>query len=104
MLFRSPGFVGHSVGRWDGDTLVVDTINLKANWLDSAGHPQSDAMHIVERYRRTAADTLVIDYQFDDPKVYTKPFTGSRAFKLHPEFKGLMEDVLCEDPFGKGGQ
>ena len=99
-----PGFVGHSVGRWDGDTLVVDTINLKANWLDSAGHPQSDAMHIVERYRRSAADTLVIDYQFDDPKVYTKPFTGSRAFRLHPEFKGVMEDVLCEDPFGKGGQ
>ena len=99
-----PGFVGHSVGRWDGDTLVVDTINLKANWLDSAGHQQSDAMHIVERYRRTAANTLVIDYQFDDPKVYTKPFTGSRAFTLHPDFKGVMEDVLCEDPLGKGGQ
>lgn len=99
-----PGFMGHSVGHWDGDTLVVDTINIKPNWLDSAGHPLSDAMHIVERYRRVSQDTLVIDYLFDDPKVYTKPWTGQRAFKLHPDFKGVMEDVLCEDPLGKGGQ
>ena len=104
-----PSFMGHSTGRWDGDALVVDTIHLrgKNNWLDSAGHLISDAMHIVERYRRTAPDTLVIDYRFEDPNVYTKPWTGQRAFKLQPTrpgFPGIMEDVMCEDPLGKGGQ
>ena len=104
-----PSFMGHSTGRWDGDALVVDTIHLrgKNNWLDSAGHLISDAMHIVERYRRTAPDTLVIDYRFEDPNVYTKPWTGQRAFKLQPTrpgIPGIMEDVMCEDPLGKGGQ
>ena len=104
-----PSFMGHSTGRWDGDALVVDTIHLrgKNNWLDSAGHLISDAMHIVERYRRTAPDTLVIDYRFEDPNVYTKPWTGQRAFKLvptRPGVPGIMEDVMCEDPLGKGGQ
>ncbi|MBF8305531.1 MAG: hypothetical protein HW398_719 [Acidobacteria bacterium] len=104
-----PSFMGYSTGRWDGDTLVVDTIHLrgKNNWLDSAGHLVSDAMHITERYQRTAQDTLVINYRFEDPKVYTKPWTGQRAFKLQPSrpgFPGIMEDVMCEDPLGKGGQ
>lgn len=103
-----PSFMGHSTGRWDGDTLVVDTIHLRGqNWLDSAGHLLSEAMHIVERYRRTAPDTLVIEYRFEDPKVYTQPWTGQRAFRLQttrPGIPGIMEDVLCEDPLGKGGQ
>ena len=104
-----PSFMGYSTGRWDGDTLVVDTIHLrgKNNWLDSAGHLLSDAMHITERHRRTAPDTLVIDYRFDDPNVYTRPWNGQRAFKLQPTrpgFPGIMEDVLCEDPLGRGGQ
>ena len=104
-----PSFMGYSTGRWDGDTLVVDTIHLrgKNNWLDSAGHLLSDAMHITERYQRPAQDTLVIQYRFEDPKVYTKPWTGQRAFKLQstrPGVPGIMEDVLCEDPLGKGGQ
>ncbi len=103
-----PSFMGHSIGWWEGDTLVVDTIHLRGdNWLDSAGHPISDAMHIVERYRRTAQDTLVIDYLFDDPKVYTKPWTGQRAFQLQapkPGIPGIMEDVMCDDPLSKGGQ
>ena len=102
-------YMGYSIGRWDGDALVVDTRYLigQNNWLDSAGHFLSDAMHITERYRRTAHDTLVIDYRFEDPKVYTRPWTGQRTFDLQPQrpgFPGIMEDVLCEDPLGRGGQ
>ena len=102
-------YMGYSTGRWDGDTLVVDTKHLRGqnNWLDSAGHLLSDAMHITERYHRTSHDTLVIDYRFDDPKVYTRPWTGQRAFNLQPTkpgVPGIMEDILCEDPLGRGGQ
>lgn len=104
-----PSFMGYATGRWDGNTLVVDTKYLRGqnNWLDSAGHLLSDAMQITERYNRTAHDTLVIDYRFEDPKVYTRPWTGQRAFKLQPQrpgIPGIMEDVLCEDPLGRGGQ
>lgn len=97
-------FMGHSVGTWDGDTLVVDTTRLRGNnWLDTAGHQLSDAMHIVERFRRVNQETLVIDFLFDDPKVYTKPFAGQRTWKLRPDYK-MIEDILCDDPFNKGGQ
>jgi hypothetical protein len=103
-------YMGYSIGRWDGDTLVAETKYLGArenNWLDSAGHLLSDAMHITERYHRTAHDTLVVDYRFDDPKVYTRPWTGRRTFTLQPTkpgVPGVMEDILCEDPLGRGGQ
>ena len=102
-------YMGYATGRWDGETLVVDTVHLRGqnNWLDSAGHLLSEAMHITERYTRTAHDTLVIDYRFEDPKVYTRPWTGQRTFDLQstrPGFPGIMEDVQCEDPLGRGGQ
>lgn len=103
-------YMGYSTGRWDGDMLVVETKYLGArtnNWLDSAGHLLSDAMHITERYYRPDHATLVINYRFDDPKVYTRPWNGQRIFKLQstkPGVPGIMEDILCEDPLGRGGQ
>ena len=98
-----PGWLGHSIGKWDGDTLVVDTIGLKAGWVDGAGHPKSDAMHVVEHIRRVNQGTLQVDFTFEDPKVYTKPWTGQRIFQLRPGWS-LMEDFLCADPLHKGGQ
>jgi len=103
-------YMGYAIGRWDGDALVVETKYLgarKNNWLDSAGHLLSDAMHITERYHRPSHDTLVIDYRFDDPKVYARPWNGQRTFTLQPTkpgVPGVMEDTLCEDPLGRGGQ
>lgn len=92
-----PRWMGHSIGKWDGDTLVIDTVNLKdRNWLDGQGHVHSDALHIVERLKRVAPDTLEDEITFDDPKAYTKPWTAKAIMKLHPKWE-IGEDVICED-------
>lgn len=72
-----PAFRGESVGRWDGDTFVVDTRNFTDNtWISAEGRvsPHSDQLHIVERYRRVDANTLEIDATLDDPEMLTKPW------------------------------
>ncbi len=72
-----PSYRGDSVGRWDGDTFVVDTTNFTDNtWMSAEGRvsPHSDALHIVERYRRLDANTLQIDATVEDPKVLTGPW------------------------------
>lgn len=59
-----PMFMGHSIGRWDGDTLVVETVGLRGNdetWLDRVGHPHTEALRVVERIRRVKPDTLEVD-------------------------------------------
>jgi hypothetical protein len=71
-----PTWMGYSVGRWEGDSLLVDTrgFNDKA-WLDGAGHPRSQAMHLQERYRRRDFGHMDVEVTFDDPKMYTKTFS-----------------------------
>ena len=94
-----PMWMGHSIGRWDGDTLVVDTVGLNGNgekWLDAVGHPHTDALHIVGRWRRVDQDTLQVDFTFDDPKAYTKPWDGQWVFTLKPDWE-IAEYVHCED-------
>jgi hypothetical protein len=67
-----PLWMGSSIGHWEGDTLVVDTANFNdRTWIDRIGHPHSDQLHVVERFRRTAHDHLVDDITIDDPKAYT---------------------------------
>jgi hypothetical protein len=76
-------WMGDSIGRYEGDTLVVDTIGLNdKTWLDHTGHPHSDALHVVERFRRVDHDTLELAVTIDDPKAYTKSFTGKKMFQL----------------------
>ncbi|HEV8394292.1 MAG TPA: hypothetical protein VGQ37_08455 [Vicinamibacterales bacterium] len=71
-----PWWYGYSVGRWEGDTLVVETTGLRdGGWLDIDGTPQTDAAKITERYRRLNYGTLKIDVTIDDPKAYTAPFS-----------------------------
>lgn len=90
-------WMGHSIGRWDGDTLVVDTAYLnELAWLDSAGHPQTEEMRIEERYRRVAPDRLEVNLTFNDPKAYTRPWTGRYAFKLMTK-REIAEHTVCED-------
>jgi hypothetical protein len=89
-------FMGHSIGTWDKDTLVVDTVDLYGdNWIDGVGNPQTDAMHIVERFRRIDHDTLEIAYLFDDTKAYTKPWGGKKIYRLDPN--DLLEHIVCQD-------
>jgi hypothetical protein len=86
-------WMGDSIGRYEGDTLVVDTIGLNdKTWIDQVGHPHSDALHLIERIRRVDQDTLEVTVTFDDPKAYTKPFTGKRVFKRS---SSPMEVTLC---------
>jgi hypothetical protein len=96
---RDPGLVplwmGSSIGKWEGDTLVVDTINFNdRTWLDRVGHPHSDQLHVVERFHRTDHDHLVDDITIDDPKAYAKPWTAHLAFKLRP---WKLTEQFCED-------
>jgi hypothetical protein len=91
-----PSWMGDSIGRWDGDTFVVDTVGLNdKSWLDQVGHPHSSALHVTERIRRVDHDTLEDDISFEDPKAFSKPWEGRQVFKLRPTWH-LMEYV-CED-------
>ena len=71
-----PTWLGYSVGNWEGDTLVVETIGFNNRTvLDVIGHPHSDALRIVERYYRRDFGHMDVEVTFDDPKMYTKPFS-----------------------------
>jgi hypothetical protein len=71
-----PTWDGYSVGHWDGDTLVVETRGMNGlTWLDSNGHPLSDAMHLTEKFRRPDFGHMEIEITIDDPRNYTKPWT-----------------------------
>ena len=92
-----PTWYGHSVARWEGDTLVVDSVGFNERfWFDFAGHPHTEKLHIVERYRRPDADHLDYDTTIDDPGAYTKPFTmhGHSAYQHKDE---LMEYICNEN-------
>jgi hypothetical protein len=72
----NPSFMGYSVGRWDGDTLVVDSIGFnETSWLDFGGHPHSEALRTSERIRRRSFGRLDVEVRLDDPKVFTRAFT-----------------------------
>jgi hypothetical protein len=91
-----PTYSGDSVGKWEGDTLVVDTIGLNdKTWVDNAGIPHSEAMHVVERIRRTDHDTLVDDLTIEDPKAFTKPITAQRVYKLRPGWE--IQEFVCTE-------
>ncbi len=98
-----PTWMGDSIGRWDGDTLVVDTTGLNdKTWLDQVGHPHSDALHVVERLRRVDHDTLQDDVTIDDPRAYTKSWTGQQVFKLKPAWH--LFEYICEDNMALPGK
>jgi hypothetical protein len=89
--------MGHSIGKWDGDTLVVDTVGIHSEtWLTPTGHPHTNDLHVVERIRRADLNTLTVDITFEDPKMYTKPWGGRLVFKTKQGAE-LEERVNCED-------
>ena len=90
-------WLGNSVGKWDGDTLVIDITGLNDKTaLDTNGHPHSDQLHLVERLRRTGPKTMSYEVTVDDPKTYTQPWKQSRVFQLQPGIQ-LMEYVCLEN-------
>ncbi len=91
-----PTWFGDSVGHWDGDTLVVDTVNFNGRTrLDTIGHPHSDALHVIERFTRTDANHIGYEVTIDDPKIFTKPWANKRTFTLRPDWE-IME-YSCEE-------
>jgi hypothetical protein len=90
--------MGHSIGKYGGDTLAVDTVSINdKSWIDGLGHPHSDALHLVERWRRVNHETLEYEVTFDDPKAFTKPWGGKELFQLQrPPYDEILEDVICE--------
>ena len=101
-----PTWMGHSVAKWDGDTLVVDTMRAKGGTLldRRMGAPQSDEFRMVERYTLTDPVTMRIDRTFTDPKAYTRPWTNTRTYKLRTDWEEIAGDwevleqhTVCED-------
>ena len=89
--------MGYSVGRWEGDTLVVDSSGFREDgWLDRMGHPHSSVLHLIERFRRPDVSHLEIDVTIDDPKAYGKPFTYTLRQTLIPD-QDLFEYFCTEN-------
>jgi len=84
-----PSWMGYSVGKWEGDTFVVDTIGFNDKiWADPYGDPRSEQMHLSERYRRLNHDTLEMAVTIDDPKAYTKTWVSPpKLHKLEPSWE-----------------
>jgi hypothetical protein len=93
----NPTWLGYSVGRWDGDVLVVETTGFNGRtWLDVAGHPTTDALHVTERFRRRDFGHLDLQLTIDDPKAYTKPWAVALPMQLFDNTE-LMEYICNEN-------
>jgi hypothetical protein len=93
---QAPAYWGDSVGKWEGDTLVVDVVNFNdRNWISPQGIVSfhSDALRVTERYRRIAGNALDVEKTFDDPKVLIRPYVEKKQYRLAP-FDQVME-AMC---------
>ena len=90
-----PGYYGHSVGRWEGDTLVVDTVGIKTSIPTYQMMPHSDRMRITERIRLVAPDYLHDQITIEDPVSLEKPVTYTHAYRRLPDYK--MVEFVCEN-------
>ena len=93
----NPSWMGYSVGHWEGDTLVVDTTGFNdRTWLDLAGHPHTEALHVTERFRRPDFGHIQLQITFDDAKAYVKPWTIAVDVDFAPDTE-LLENVCNEN-------
>jgi hypothetical protein len=96
----NPSWMGYSAGRWDGDTLVVESAGFNdRTWLDHDGHPHTEGLRMTERYRRRDVGTLDVEVTFSDPKAYSKPWTVAVRAELAADTE-LIEWVCNESPHG----
>ena len=91
-----PSFNGDSVGHWEGDTLVVETNNIRAGTMDRNGVPYSDKMTAVERFRRVSPTRLEIETTLTDPEAFVTPFTMKQAYVPMPP-GSRFEEYICEN-------
>jgi hypothetical protein len=89
-----PEWMGSSIGKWEGDTLVVDTVSINdRTWLDTFGHEHSDKLHLTERYRLANRNGLEMTVTYDDPVFFAKPFTTKRV--LQRQIGDRILDQAC---------
>lgn len=94
---RQPNWFGYSIGRWeDEDTFVAETVGFNdLGWLDDGGHPRSEQMRTTERFRRPNFGSLEVEFTFDDPGMYTEPWSVTVPFELLPDTE-IIENY-CEN-------
>ena len=93
----NPTWLGYSIGHWDGDTLVVESSGFNGRaWLDQAGHPGTEALHVTEKFRRKDFGHLEIEITINDPKAYEKPWTVKEDPHLLLDSE-LLEFVCTEN-------
>ena len=93
-----PYWYGYSVGRWEGDTLVVETNNYRGDgWLDARGSPLTEAAKMTERFRRVNFGQLDIEFTVDDPKAYTRPFTVRVDQRIIADGSEMIEFICHEN-------
>jgi hypothetical protein len=91
-----PTWMGYSIGKWEGDTFVVETIGQNGRtWLDMRGLPATEALHLTERYTRPSIGKMDIEVTIDDPKAYTRPWKVNLSWTLQPD-TDLIESI-CEE-------
>jgi hypothetical protein len=91
-----PTWQGYSIGRWEGDTLVVDTIGQNGKtWLDMKGLPATESLRVIERFTRPTIGRMNIAVTIDDPKAYTRPWTVNLAWELIPDTDVI--ESICEE-------
>jgi hypothetical protein len=92
-----PRYMGYSNGHWEGDELVVDTVGFNdRHWLDAMGHPLTERLHLIERFRRPDAGHLEVEMTVDDPGAYTAPFSYTVTSTLQPD-EDLLEYFCAEN-------
>jgi hypothetical protein len=91
-----PSYYGHSVGRWEGESLVVDTVGYNTKfWMDREGTPHTEQLHLVERFTRTDFNSLKYEVTVDDPGAYTDVWTGGFIMRWSPGTE--MWEYICQD-------
>jgi hypothetical protein len=91
-----PTYYGNSVGRWEKDTLVVDSVGFNEKfWFTNGGLPHTEALHLVERFTRTGLNTLRYEVTVDDPRTYTRPWTGGWTIEWVPDEE--IQEYFCEE-------
>jgi hypothetical protein len=99
----NPDWLGHSIGHWesghgDAPTLVADSIGFNdKTWLDDAGHPHTEQLHVIERFTRTSATAMRYEITIDDPGAYARPWTARSTLSFRPGQR-LEEDICLDRP------
>jgi len=89
-------YYGNSVGRWEGDTLVVDSVGYNEKfWMTNGGLPHTEALHLVERFTRTDMNTMKYEVTVDDPRTYSRPWTGGWTLQWMADQE--IQEYFCEE-------